>query len=165
MRTELLHTVCRSYTLTREEPPQEHGPPRGEAVRHALRFQRKPPPSLAPGSDPPFFPCTVFFLDVRKSSSLFIRRPSSKPQESKQKRARQRWGKQAEQTQQPLPPPRLQENPPLLSDAVSCGAKAGAKNPYDAAFSLPSSSGIEVCPRFLTARCYSQKGSLGVERL
>lgn len=58
VRTALprLHTVCRSYMLTQEKPPQEHGPPRGEAARHALRFRRKllarpPARSPAPGSD------------------------------------------------------------------------------------------------------------------
>lgn len=43
VRTEpRLHTVCRSYMLTQEEPPQEHGAPRGEAARHTLRSRRKP---------------------------------------------------------------------------------------------------------------------------
>lgn len=27
-----LHTVCRSYMLTRDKPPQEHVPPRGQAA-------------------------------------------------------------------------------------------------------------------------------------
>lgn len=69
----MLHTVCKSYTLTREKLPQEHVLPRGEAASQALdacRFRLKS--SLTPASDrritglrrpispPPRFPFSVY---------------------------------------------------------------------------------------------------------
>lgn len=70
--------------LTRDKPPQEHGPPRGQAARHALRFQREPPRS--PGSDhlstvspthpPPPLHSVYCFLPRRQEELISIHPPT-----------------------------------------------------------------------------------------
>lgn len=67
MKLRMLHTVCKSYMLTQEKPPQDRVLPRGEAASHAwMRAGSKSPHSLllltiaSQASADPFSPLSVY---------------------------------------------------------------------------------------------------------